>query len=453
MPEGSGGRLGGVALADLSPDHLSPAAAGHPRRCLDGLYRVTRRLSRDLLYRRSRGDDTSFESVFDDQVRRFAGDQRPVCSDGDALDGACVYVTSASAAITIGVAMKWYRAILLNLVLCSIAIGFGCQRGSESGNGTLHYFTWSDYVSPELVTEFERQHGVKVVIDTFSSNEELLAKLQSGATGYDVTVPSDFMVSIMIALGLLAELDEKTIPNSAFLEEHLQRLAFDPEHRYAMPYLWGTVGIGYDSTAVTPSPDSWAVLWDPRYAGKISMLNDQREVFGAVFRSMGKSMNVTDPAMIEEAKQKLIAQKPLVKAYASEHYDQLLASGDVVLAHGWGGPVARVMRERPSIRYVVPKEGGTIWADCLVVLKSSQRKKLAMEFINFLLDTHVAAQTSERLLFATSNREARRLVNSEVRENPAVYPPADLGPRLEWMTDVGKAMRIYDRAWTELKIH
>jgi len=355
--------------------------------------------------------------------------------------------------VTIGVAMRVYGTIVLNLVLCSIAIGFGCQRGSQPGNGTLHYFTWSDYVSPELITEFERQHGVKVVIDTFSSNEELLAKLQSGATGYDVTVPSDFMVSSMIAQGLLAELDMKAVPNSALLEEHLQRLAFDPEHRYAMPYLWGTVGIGYDSAAVTPPPDSWAVLWDPRYAGKISMLNDQREVFGAVFRSMGKSMNVTDPAIIEEAKQKLIAQKPLVKTYASEHYDQLLASGDVILAHGWGGPVARAMRERPSIRYVVPKEGGTIWADCLVVLRSSKKKELAMQFINFLIDTRVAAQTSERLLFAASNREARRLVNNQVRENPAVYPPADLIPRLEWITDVGKAMRIYDRAWTELKIH
>jgi spermidine/putrescine-binding protein len=349
--------------------------------------------------------------------------------------------------------MKFRKMSVLGVILLSVVLGSGCQRGAETRDRTLHYFTWSDYVSPELLTEFERQHGVKVVIDSFSSNEELLAKLQSGATGYDVTVPSDFMVSIMITQGLLAELDARAIPNVTLLEDHLQRLAFDPEHRYAVPYLWGTVGIGYDSAVVQPQPDSWAVLWDQRYAGKISMLNDQREVFGAVLRSMGQSMNVTDPATIEAARQKLIAQKPLVKTYASEHYDQLLASGDVILAHGWGGPVARAMRERPSIRYVVPKEGGTIWADCLVVLKSSRQKELAMQFINFLIDTRVAAQTSERLLFATSNREARRLVSRQVRENPAVYPPADLVPRLEWMADVGKAIRIYDRAWTELKMH
>jgi spermidine/putrescine-binding protein len=163
-------------------------------------------------------------------------------------------------------------------------------------------------------------------------------------------------------------------------------------------------------------------------------------------------MNTTDPALIEEAKRKLIAQKPLVKTYASEHYDQLLASGDVVLAQGWGGPVARAMRERPSIRYVVPKEGGTIWADCLVVLNSSPHKALAMRFVNFLIDARVAARTSERLLFASANREARAWIRQDILENQAVYPPAELIPRMEWMGDVGKAMRIYDRAWTELKM-
>ena len=346
--------------------------------------------------------------------------------------------------------------LILAFSLCPL---IGCDRSLEPGQkGTsgslqaLHYLTWSDYVSPELIGEFERMHGAKVVVDTFSSNEELLAKLQGGASGYDVTVPSDFMVSIMAAQDLLAELDPAAVPNMALLETHLHHLAFDPSHRYSVPYFWGTVGIGYDSAVVTPPPDSWEALWDERYRGRISMLNDQREVFGAVLRLMGQSMNTTDPLVIEAAKQKLIAQKPLVKTYASEHYDQLLASWDVVLAQGWGGPVARAMADRPSIRYVVPKEGGTIWADCLVVLRSSRQKALAMTFINFLINARVAARTSERLLFAASNRESRALVKKEVLENPAVYPPAELIPRLEWMTDVGKAMRLYDRAWTELKM-
>lgn len=346
--------------------------------------------------------------------------------------------------------MRFSLSLLILLLWGTLA----CQRTSgDAGQKTLHYFTWSDYVGPELLAEFERRHGVHVVVDTFSSNEELLAKLQGGATGYDVTVPSDFMAAIMIQQGLVAELDSTMLPNAATLEDHLQHLPFDPTQRFAIPYLWGTVGIGYDSAVVSTPPDSWAVLWDARYRGKISMLNDQREVFGAVLRSMGASMNTKDPALIEAAKARLLVQKPLVKAYASEHYDQLLASGDVVLAHGWGGPVARAMRDRPSIRYVVPKEGGTLWADCLVVLKSSPRKELATQFINYLLEPQVAARTAERLLFASANKAARPFVPSRILDNPAIYPPLDLLPRLEWMTDVGAALRMYDRAWTELKMH
>ncbi len=347
------------------------------------------------------------------------------------------------------------KEMILALCLALFLLGgnLACQRMSgDEEQKTLHYFTWSDYVGPELLAEFERRHGVRVVVDTFSSNEELLAKLQGGATGYDVTVPSDFMAAIMIQQGLVAELDPAMLPNATTLEDHLQHLPFDPTQRYAIPYLWGTVGIGYDSAIISTPPDSWAVLWDSRYAGKISMLNDQREVFGAVLRSMGASMNTKDLALIEEAKVRLLAQKPLVKAYASDHYDQLLASGDVVLAHGWGGPVARAMKDRPSIRYVVPKEGGTLWADCLVVLQSSPRKELAMQFINYLLEPQVAARTAERLLFASANKEARPFVPAHILDNPAIYPPLELLPRLEWMTDVGETLRIYDRAWTELKM-
>lgn len=343
--------------------------------------------------------------------------------------------------------------LMLAAVACQPAPDDGPKPAPNAGAApTLHYFTWSDYVGPELLAEFERATGAKVVVDTFASNEELLAKLQSGAVGYDVAVPSDFMVTVMARQGLLIELDLEKIPNVRLLADRLQHLPFDPEHRYSIPYLWGTVGIGYDSAVIPTPPESWGVLWDPRYKGRISMLNDQREVFGVALRSLGHSLNARDPAVIEEAKAKLVTQKPLVKTYASENYDQLLASGEVVLAHGWGGQVARAMTERPSIKYVIPREGATIWSDCLVVLKTSRHKDLAMRFINFLLDRNIAARTTDRLLFASSNREAKALVRPQVRDNPAVYPPDSVFDRLEWMEDVGEAIRLYDRAWTELKL-
>ncbi len=352
----------------------------------------------------------------------------------------------------------------MNLLLSLLLFGFGsllgaCSDSSSSSSSkeadtpTLYYYTWSDYVDPEIMRAFETSRGVRVVVDTFSSNEELLAKIQTGITGYDVVVPSDFMAGIMGRLGLLAELDIAQIPNVQELERHLAHLPFDPTQQFAIPYLWGTVGIGYNAAVVTEVPTSWDVLWDPQYSGRISMLNDQREVFGLALRSLGHSLNSQNPRFIQQAKDKLILQKPLVKAYTSEQFDQLLVSGDIVLAHAWGGPVARAMREDPAIRYAIPEEGGTIWTDCLAILASSEEKVLAMDFMNYLISEQVALQTSKRLLFASANRHVRSQLPPEIRNNIAVYPPDEVLPRMEWMEDVQGAIRVYDRAWTELKVH
>lgn len=349
------------------------------------------------------------------------------------------------------------------IVLLMLGILVACQpepediqnkeRSIQSSSEVLYYFTWSDYVEEALLKGFEQQTGTKVIVDTFSSNEELLAKVQSGATGYDVVVPSDFMVTIMAREGLLAKLDLVHIPNAKLIEPFLKKLPSDFQRKYAVPYFWGTVGIGYDSEVIPVPPKSWEILWDPQYKGRISMLNDQREVFGMALRSMGYSLNSRDPEIIEEAKQKLIIQKPLVKSYTSDLFDRMLVSGDVVLAHAWGGPVARAMKERSTIRYVVPQEGGTVWTDCLTILKTSKRKSTGMAFINYLLDTEVAVRASNRLFFASANHLVKDRLDHSVRQNHAVYPPDDVWERMEWMRDAGEAMRYFDRAWTELKAH
>ena len=350
--------------------------------------------------------------------------------------------------------MWWlYLGLCCALLLGGCSDSFSPSQPGTADPPTLYYYTWSDYADPEILEAFETSRGVRVVVDTFSSNEELLAKVQTGMIGYDVVVPSDFMAGIMGRLGFLAELDLSRIPHVQDLESHLTELPFDPNQRFAIPYLWGTVGIGYNADVVTDVPTSWDVLWDSQYSGRISMLNDQREVLGMALRALGYSLNSRDPQIIQQAKDRLILQKPLVKAYTSEQFDQLLVSGEVVLAHAWGGPVARAMREHPSIRYAIPQEGGTIWTDCLAVLSSSHNKELAMDFINYLLHEPVALLTSQRLLFASANRHVRSQLPPEIRDNIAVYPPDEVLSRMEWMEDVQEATREYDRAWIELKVH
>jgi len=333
-----------------------------------------------------------------------------------------------------------------------VACSQGTNDTAKAKPVTLHLFTWSDYTEETVVKQFEERFGVKVVTDTFGSNEELLAKLQGGAAGYDVIVPSDYMVSILIKQGLLAELDQMKIPNLAHVYKHLKGLYYDPKNTYSVPYLWGTTGIGYNADLVSPPPESWQVLWDERYKGKISLLNDEREVFGMALRAAGESLNATEPAKLEAAKARLMAQKALVKTYTSENYDQLLVSGEVALAHGWSGTVIRASAERPSIKYVIPKEGGTIWQDNLSVLKSSAHQNEAMAFINFLLEPQTAALITTKVKYASASEEARLLVPREIAQNPAIYPPESVVARLEWIKDVGDAIKVYDRAWTELKV-
>ena len=344
-----------------------------------------------------------------------------------------------------------------SLVLCLICLlAVACSPASE-GKGdkkpvTLHLFTWSDYTEETAAKEFEQKFGIKVVTDTFGSNEELLAKMQGGASGYDITVPSDYMVSIMVKQGLLAEIDPSKIPNLAQVYKHLKGLYYDPKNTYSIPYLWGTTGIGYNSDVVQTPPESWQTLFDERSKGKISLLNDEREVFAMALRTEGFSINSTDPKQVAAAKVRLMTQKPLIKTYTSENYDQLLVSGEVALAHGWSGTVLRAAAEKPSIKYVIPREGGTIWQDNLCVLKTSTHKSEAMAFINYLLEPAVAARISTKVKYASANEAARTFLPKELATNPVIYPPKSTIERLDWIKDVGDAIKLYDRAWTELKV-
>ena len=337
------------------------------------------------------------------------------------------------------------RYILLALILLTLFTG-----NSDGQKKQLNVFTWAGYVSDDIREGFEKEFGVTVLVDTYASNEDLLTKLLAGATGYDIIMPSDYMVSILIKQNLLEELNRANIPNFQNISPLFLGKYFDPDNQYSIPYTFGTAGIAYDSAIVSPAPDSWAVLWNQQYKNRFSMLDDQRETLGAALKFLGYSLNTTDQAALKAAKEKLIAQKPLVKQYKSE-VDELLIAGDVVMAHCWSGDAFRAAETRPTIRYIIPKEGSSQFIDTVCIPKSAPHQALAEQFINYLLRPEVNAKITAFTKYGTCVPTAKEFLPEHLREHKLIYPPKSVLESLEWLKDTGDFTRHYDRAWEEIK--
>ena len=348
------------------------------------------------------------------------------------------------------------RAVVICLIASSLAVlTAACGGGQPKLAKELHLYNWSEYIEPQVLEDFEAEFGVHVIEDTFANNEELLAKLQAGATGYDVIVPSDYMVEIMIEEGLLAKLDHKNLSNIGNIDAKFANPPYDPGMVHCVPYLWGTTGIGYNSEVFEEPPDSWAYLFDSelasQYAGKFTMLNDVREAMGAALKYLGYSLNSTNEAELQEARDLLIQQKQGVYAYDAEQYEDLLSADETVMAHSWSGDIFMAAEEDERLWYAIPKEGGVIWADNLCIPTSAPNKYTAEVFINYLMRPDVAAANSNFAWYASPNAKAEEFIDAEILEEPAIYPPAEVLERLEWLEDVGDATPLYERMWTEVK--
>jgi len=347
----------------------------------------------------------------------------------------------------------------LRLAALPAAVGFavlGAPFVMAGGAGspadrTLNLYIWSNYIAPETLAKFEKRHGVKVNVDLYDSNEALLAKLQAGNAGYDVVCPSDYSVEVLLAQGLLRTLDRSAVPHLANVDPAFLDRPYDPGNAHSVPYFWGTSGIAYSRRRVKEPPASWGALWDPRYRGRILMLDDAREVLGAALKWRGHSQNTKDPLVLAAARDDLLRQKPLVRAYNSTNFEDVLLSGDVWLAQAWNGQIARAMAQDPDIAYVLPREGSTLFIDNLAIPRDAPHPALAHSFIDFTLEAEVAAEICRTMRYSTPNRAAWPLLPSEVRANPAIFPPPEAVQRLELIRDLGEATVLYDRLWTEAK--
>jgi spermidine/putrescine-binding protein len=317
----------------------------------------------------------------------------------------------------------------------------------------LNVYNWTEYLPESVLQEFEKQYGVKVTYDTYSSNEEMHAKLKAGGSGYDVVFPSDYMVKVLNREGLLQKLDLANIPNFKNVDPAFKGLPHDAKNEYTVPYMWGTTGIVFDATKVSPDlVKGYKDLWRPEFKGGLVMPDDARETIGAALKAMGKSMNETDPKVLEQAKQKVQALKANIKVFNSDSPKDLLLGGEVVGGVVWSGEAAYVLRESKNFKYVLPEEGVTEWVDSMAVPKGSTRKYTAEVFINFILNPQVSKQLSEAFPYGNPNSEARKLLPAEFHTNPAIEPPAEGLKKAQWNLDLGDEVnQLYDRIWTEVK--
>jgi spermidine/putrescine transport system substrate-binding protein len=265
------------------------------------------------------------------------------------------------------------------------------------------------------------------------------------------------MVQILVEEGMVMELDYNVVTNIKNMDPIHVNQYFDPEQKYTVPYFWGTSGFGVDTSVVTDVKNSWSMLFDPNspYCGQISMLDDERETIGAALMYLGYSINDTDPAHLEEAKNLLIEQSKCVKAYDSQTNDDLIMSGETVLGHMWTGDAITSgspdLGGREEIDYVIPEEGCTIFQDNMMIPASAPNAYTAMVFMNYLNYPDVAAQNAEYVGYATPNKAAKEVLDPAMLADERIYPPQDVMGKLQWIQDVGPALELYDRIWTEFK--
>lgn len=334
---------------------------------------------------------------------------------------------------------------VLALALAMVALG-GCGK-----QATVNIYNWGDYMDPAVLEAFEKETKIKVVYEVYSTNEELLAKLKAGGTNYDIVIPSTNMLEVFLAQDLLSEIDLGKIPNFKNLDPQFTNLESDPGNKYSVPYFWGTIGILYNAKAIGTDIDSWTAMHDPKYKGKIIMFDSVRDTIGVTLMMLGYDLNSTDPAQLEQAKNVLIAQKPLLHSYTVDGYEDPLLAGDALLSMAWSGDAFKVIQENDGFKYVLPKEGSNVWVDSMAVPKSAKNKDEAYKFIDYILRPEVAAQLAQYIGYSTPNLEGQKLLPEEIRTNKVIYPDGNVFANNKVQVDIKEATELYDRIWTEIK--
>ena len=342
---------------------------------------------------------------------------------------------------------------LLSLVAVgAMGLSFvGCSSGGE--NGKVVVYNWGDYIDPAVNSMFTKETGIKVVYSEYANNEEMYAKVEQGTGNYDVLFPSDYMIEKMINNDMLQKLDLSKIPNAAKIDAQFKNLPYDPNNEYSIPYMWGTMGIVYNTTMVHEPVDSWDILWDSKYDDQIFMYDSERDSIMVALKKLSYSMNTRDEAQLEEAKNLLIEQAPLVLAYVGDEGKNKMINGEAALMLAWAGDAMVMLQENPDLAYAIPKEGSNWFVDGMVIPKNAENVEQAYQYINFLCRPDIAAMNAEYIGYSTPISEARELLPEDIKNSKVAYPDASVlqNPKMEIFNDPSDVISLYSSIWTQVK--
>lgn len=333
---------------------------------------------------------------------------------------------------------------LLVLILTSCTI-------REDAQEVVNLYNWGDYIDKDLLRKFEQETGIGIIYSNYNTNEDMYVKLKSGGTNYDVVIPSDYMIERLIKEDMLRKINWDNIPNRKYLDPEYLYHDYDPQQEYSMPFFWGTLGIIYNRTLVDDVVDSWGILWDEKYHREIIMLDSSRDSLGIALKYLGYSMNSLDIDQLEEARDLLAQQYPLVYAYLVDQTRDIMINGEAALAVIYSGDAMDAISNNEDLDYIIPKEGSNLWFDAMVIPATAKNPENAEAFINFMLEPENAAQNSEYIYYSIPSSEARALLDEELRDSEVAYPPKEILSGLEVFHDPGAYIKIYDDLWQDVK--
>ena len=343
--------------------------------------------------------------------------------------------------------MKKFKLLsaLSIVIVLTVSLFSGCSKASDPNTKVLNLYNWGDYIDPSLIDKFEKETGIKVNYSTYDTNEIMYAKIKDGSSNYDLVIPSDYMIEKMIKENLVEKLDFNNIPNYKYIGKDFRNLSYDPKDQYSVPYMWGTIGIVYNTKIVKKPVDSWNILWDKDYKDQIIMFNSVRDAMAIALKKLGYSMNSENPEQIKQAANALIEEKPLVQAYMVDEVKDAMVSGEAAVAPVWSGDASVITSQNPDIKYVIPKEGSNKWFDALVIPKGSKHKKEAEMFINFLCDPENALQNVEYIGYQTPNTKTFEMLPEDMKEE---YPTKEELSKCQVFTDLNKeTLKLYNDEW------